>query len=227
MSPKQSPKSGTGRKSKSPSKPAKKKRPPRKPTVKKPAPKLRDPARPLKSKKQEAFVLSLFGGMNQSDAFRAHYSTSRMKDKTVHEKASRLASKVGARLEFLKSQVASDRIMTKIELAEMYSDICRTRHSEFLVHSADGVWMHDIGPETLHQAALKKVKTKVVTDQQGKTLIQKQFDEIELESKIAAGKALSDLMGYNAPKKHALTDKTGEKDVAVTVIMDKEAAKAL
>jgi len=187
-----------------------------------------DYTKPLKNAKEEGFSVDIFGGMVPSDAYRKWWPSSlKWTANTVHARSSEKHSKVQGRIAFFQSKVANERIMDKAELAEMYSDICRTRHSEFLVQSADGVWMHDIGPETLHQAALKKVKTRVATDQNGKTVIQKQFDEIELESKVVAGKALAELMGYNAPAKHALTDKSGEDAKITTVIFDKEAIKVL
>jgi len=197
---------GAGRR-KTRKKPAGAKKTPRKATPKK---KPVDPSKPLKNARWEAFALDVFGGMTPTDAYRKHYSTERMKAKTVHEKASRLKGKVRARIEFFQSKVASKRIMSKTELAEMYSDICRTRHSDFLTMSADGVWMHDIGEETLGQVALKKAKTRITTDKGAGTVIhEKQFDEIELESKVAAGRALAELMEYNAPQKHELSGPNG------------------
>jgi uncharacterized hydantoinase/oxoprolinase family protein len=164
-----------------------------------------DPSKPCNSPKEEAFAQDVFSGKSNSDAYRANYNTTNKANKTVHEAASRLRRKVCARVEHLQSQVANDRIMSKVELAETYSDIIRTRHSDFLVMGADGVWMHDIGAETIKQAALKKVKTRCSAEGDDK----KQFDEIELESKVAAGKALADLMGYNAPSQQVHTGKDG------------------
>ena len=69
----------------------------------------------------------------------------------------------------------------------------------------DGVNMFDIGEETLNQAALKKIKTKTVRDEHGNITIEKQFDEIELESKIPAIKCLADMLGWNK------ADQTEEK----------------
>ena len=199
----------------------------RKPTRKKAKP--INPSKPLKNRRHECFASDIFSGMNASDAYRNNYSTSRMKDKSIHENASHLHAKVRPRIEWLQSQVASDRIMTKIEIAEMYSDICRTRHTDFLTHSADGVWFHDIGEETLNQVALKKVKTRIVTDKDsGTAIIERQFDEVELESKVAAGKALSELMGYNKPTKMEHTGKDGKPIEAKMILaIPKEIAKAL
>lgn len=64
--------------------------------------------------KQEKYVQGIIDGMTQADAYRSAYDTSRMADKTVHEKASRLMAddKVRARLEELRGQMIAPSIMT-------------------------------------------------------------------------------------------------------------------
>lgn len=64
--------------------------------------------------KQEAFCKKIAEGMNQSDAYRAVYNTSRMKEKTVWENASELAGnpKVTARVKELRDMAAKPSIMT-------------------------------------------------------------------------------------------------------------------
>ena len=64
--------------------------------------------------KQEAFVQNIIKGMTQADAYRAAYDTSKMTDKTVHEKASVLAAhgKVKARLTELRERLATETIMS-------------------------------------------------------------------------------------------------------------------
>ena len=64
--------------------------------------------------KQEKFVQNIIQGMNQADAYRSAYNTTRMTDKTVHEKASRLMSddKVRARVNELRDKLAAESIMT-------------------------------------------------------------------------------------------------------------------
>jgi phage terminase small subunit len=64
--------------------------------------------------KQELFAQNIIKGMSQADAYRSAYNTKRMADKTIHENASRLAndSKVKARLNELRGQLASETIMT-------------------------------------------------------------------------------------------------------------------
>ena len=64
--------------------------------------------------KQEQFAQSIIKGMNQADAYRSAYNTSRMTDKTIHEKASRMANdgKVVARITELRGQISKENIMT-------------------------------------------------------------------------------------------------------------------
>jgi hypothetical protein len=150
--------------------------------------------------------------MTQTQAYQAAGFSST--GKGVENNASRLVKKdrVASRLAWLQAKIAKSTIMTKQECAEMLTRICKTKHSDFLTMSADGVWFHDIGPETLNQEALKKVKTRIQTEKNGggdsEVIVEKQFDEIELESKVTAVQALSKLMGYDAPQKVDVTTDT-------------------
>ncbi len=103
-----------------------------------------DLSKPLRNHRHEAFAQDLFSGMSATDAYRNHYSTERMKDKTVHEAASRLHSKVIARVQFLESQVADQRIVEKAELAEMYSARLRAFHQEFLEKGVDAARSREV-----------------------------------------------------------------------------------
>ena len=64
--------------------------------------------------KQEKFVQGSLAGMNQAAAYRSAYDTKTMADKTVHEKASLLASqdKIRARISELRDRIATDTIMS-------------------------------------------------------------------------------------------------------------------
>ena len=64
--------------------------------------------------KQEAFVQNILQGMSQADAYRSAYDASKMTDKTIHEKASLLASqdKIKGRLNELRGQLANEKIMS-------------------------------------------------------------------------------------------------------------------
>lgn len=64
--------------------------------------------------KQEKFVQGIIEGMSQADAYRSAYDTKAMTDKTIHEKASLLASqdKIRARIAELRDRIATDTIMS-------------------------------------------------------------------------------------------------------------------
>jgi len=167
----------------------------------------------LKNNRHEKFAQAIFKGNSASEAARlAGYS-----DKGAGVEGHRLLknAKIQARVQELFEKAENKAIMSKQELAEMYTRMLRTLHSDFLTMSADGVWFHDIGPETLRQEALKKVKTRVTTDKgSGETIFEKQFDEIELESKVSVGQALAKLMGYDSPEKleHEVTINFDKQD---------------
>ena len=74
--------------------------------------------------KQEAFVQNIIQGMSQADAYRSAYNSKRMSDKTIHEAASRLMndSKVTARLNELREQIANDTIMSAKRRAERLTE---------------------------------------------------------------------------------------------------------
>jgi phage terminase small subunit len=82
--------------------------------------------------KQEQFVQNIIAGMTQADAYRDAYSTSKMTDKTVWEKASRLMAddKVRARLQELRDQLASESIMTAKERLEYLTRVIKGQEVE-------------------------------------------------------------------------------------------------
>lgn len=74
--------------------------------------------------KQEQFVKNIIDGMSQADAYRNAYDTSRMADKTIHEKASRLMAdgKVTARLQELRDKIANESVMSATKRAERLTE---------------------------------------------------------------------------------------------------------
>lgn len=75
--------------------------------------------------KQEKFAQAVaLEGMTYSDAYRSAYSTSRMTDKSVNEKASRLAKevKIWSRINELRGSIVSRKIMTAQERMEWLTD---------------------------------------------------------------------------------------------------------
>lgn len=86
--------------------------------------------------KQEKFAQNIIQGMSQADAYRSAYDTRKMSDKTVHENASRLAnnSKVTARVNELRGQIAVASIMTAQERLEYLTRVVRGEEKEIEVH---------------------------------------------------------------------------------------------
>lgn len=79
--------------------------------------------------KQEKFAQAVvLDEMNYTDAYRSVYDVSRMTDKTVNEKASRLASddKVRARMQELRASLASPKIMSAQERLEWLSSVIQS-----------------------------------------------------------------------------------------------------
>lgn len=81
--------------------------------------------------KQEKFAQAVaLEGMSLSDAYRAAYDTSRMKDKTINEKACVLAKdgKITARINELRDTLATDKIMTAQERLEWLSRVIKDKN---------------------------------------------------------------------------------------------------
>jgi len=81
------------------------------------------------STKQEAFCLAFIRLNDQSAAYREVYDHSRMKPKTINEKASRLMaiSKVRARVDELRNEIKNSAIAEAKELQEFWSAILRDK----------------------------------------------------------------------------------------------------
>ena len=90
--------------------------------------------------KQEQFVKNIIDGMSQADAYRNAYDTSRMADKTIHEKASRLMAdgKVKARLQELREQMVAPTIMTAKERLEYLTRVIKGEEPERVVQFVEG-----------------------------------------------------------------------------------------
>ena len=76
--------------------------------------------------KQEKFAQSIaLEDMNQADAYRSAYDTSRMTDKTVHEKASILANndKVRTRILELRQETVTPKIITAQKRKEWLTEV--------------------------------------------------------------------------------------------------------
>jgi phage terminase small subunit len=90
--------------------------------------------------KQEKFVQNVIDGMSQADAYRNSYDVSRMTDKSIHEKASRLMAdvKVRSRLQELRDQMMKPTIMSAQERLEFLTGVINGTRGEKIVEIVDG-----------------------------------------------------------------------------------------
>lgn len=81
--------------------------------------------------KQESYCQGRFNGLSQRQAYlKAYPSSKKWKDRTVDNKASKLenTNDVLARLTELRENVASDNIMTAIELQEFWTNVVKQQN---------------------------------------------------------------------------------------------------
>jgi len=194
-----------------------------------------DPSKPLKNRLREAFAQNLINGEVLTANAKGGFSVStpvaaecyinagyKARGHAAESNASRLLKKAEfrARIDHLREvqaeKLADKGVASKEECCQILTDMIRARHSDFLTMGDDGVSMYDVGPETLNQAALKKMKTRIQWDEAGNVIIKRQFDEIELESKIAAVKCLAEIMGFNKSD----DDKDRELDIFAQFVDD-------
>lgn len=118
----------------------------------------------LKNARHEKFAIALLKGMSQTDAaIEAGYKPSR-----AYETSSRLVrnGNIIARRVELQSKVASDAVMSALERKERLSEIARARLIDFIQAGADGAYI-TVGPESLHNAALKEVRSRTEYNSDG------------------------------------------------------------
>jgi phage terminase small subunit len=80
--------------------------------------------------KQEAFCLAFIRLNDQSAAYREAYDCSKMKSKTVHERASRLTKecKLSTRIDELRKAIENSSIMTAKQLQEWWTETIKGDH---------------------------------------------------------------------------------------------------
>ena len=113
------------------------------------------------TRRQEQFALNLLAGMSQYKAYiEAGYST-RQPRGVIDQNACVLAKsrKVLVRQAELNQKVEANKVAGVEERKSILTEIARARQTDFMTCSADGVWMHDIGPETINKAGLKQIQT--------------------------------------------------------------------
>ena len=106
---------------------------------------------------QEAFVQNILQGMSQADAYRSAYDAKNMSDKTIHERASVLASqdKVKTRLKELRDKLANEKIMTAQERLQWLTELVKSQEASNtdklkaldIMNKMDGEYVQKIAAE--------------------------------------------------------------------------------
>ena len=136
--------------------------------------------------KQEKFVLNLFQGMSQREAYtKAGYSTN-FAPAIVDKNACVLAknSKILVRLKELQGKVENAAIMSVSERKERLSEIARARLTDYQEAGADGAGYINIGKESPNTAAIAGIKSSTKFDENGNTGTL--YTEIKLHNPIMA-----------------------------------------
>lgn len=108
--------------------------------------------------KQDNFAHAVaLEGMNYSEAYRTYYKADRMTDKSVWDAASKLAShpEVSQRIDELKSQVTSKKIMTAQKRMEWLTELIKNREASNtdklraldILNKMDGEYVQKIAAE--------------------------------------------------------------------------------
>ncbi len=158
--------------------------------------------------KQEKFILNVFSGMNQSEAYRqAGYANNSLA--TVKANASRLATSANVlqRLEKLQLKAESSKIMSVIERKERLSEIARGKLTDFMELGKDGSWVN-LGTETPGSAAIQEIHSRTEYDENGDkpTL----YTSVKLHDPMKAISELNKMDGAYAPTRQEITGKDGE-----------------
>jgi hypothetical protein len=82
--------------------------------------------------RQEAFAQAIANGKSQSDAYRGAYSSSKMQEKTIWERASCIAAnnKVQARIDDLKASLAKKQLWTREMSVKVLGSIAASQASK-------------------------------------------------------------------------------------------------
>ena len=161
------------------------------------------------TRRQEQFTLNLMAGMSQYEAYvKAGYSA-KLTRATIDVNACRLAknTKILLRQAELNQKVEANKVAGVEERKSILTEIARARQTDFMTCSADGVWMHDIGPETINKAGLKQIQTTTMPfgskrDGEKEDDLSVILTKVELINPIQAIAELNKMEGSYAPEKH-------------------------
>jgi len=156
------------------------------------------------TRRQEQFTLNLMAGMSQYEAYvKAGYSA-KLTRATIDVNACRLAknTKILLRQAELNQKVEANKVAGVEERKSILTEIARARQTDFMTCSADGVWMHDIGPETINKAGLKQIQTTTMPFGSKEDNLSVILTKVELTNPIQAIAELNRMEGAYAPEKH-------------------------
>jgi phage terminase small subunit len=117
--------------------------------------------------KQEKFCQSIASGMNQTEAYRAAYSTKNMLDKTIWERASIVAQtdKVKARIRNLQAELAAQQLWSRAESARVLREITNSdtaRNSDKINAAKVLNKMHGLNRPESHEDKPEPVEVQMV-----------------------------------------------------------------
>ena len=144
------------------------------------------------TQKQELFTQNIFKGMEQTAAYLEAGYSDKQSPATLWVHASALAAsdKVRIRLGELNKKAEDKTIATHKEVCQVATEIIRGRFSDFVTCGADGSYI-DVGPEKIHSAAIKKVKSRTEYNEKGASPAV--ITDIELESRLSGIETLAKL----------------------------------
>ena len=156
--------------------------------------------------KQEKFCLLYYEKSNATEAaIAAGYSP---KTAAVIASENLIKPKISDRIAAIRQKAVDASIASVQERQQILTEIARARQTDFMTCSADGVWMHDIGPESINKAAIKQVQTTTMPYGDKEQDLKVILTKVELHDSIKAINELNKMDGAHAPTR--LTGGDGE-----------------
>ena len=155
--------------------------------------------------KQEAFATGVASGLSQAEAYRQAFPLSRKwKDKTVHEKASRLAAenKVQARIQELREKAADANEVTIERIVAEVVKIAFANQRDLMRWGPNGVKLLDSEELTDEQAAAVSEVAETFSATGGSL-------KLKTHDKLGALRFLAELKGFLV-KKQEITGANGK-----------------
>jgi phage terminase small subunit len=155
--------------------------------------------------KNEAFAVGIASGLSQADAYRQAFPQSvRWKDKTVHEKASRLAAdgKVKARIQELLDKAASANDVTIERIVAEVVKVAFANQRDLMNWGPNGVKLKASDELTDEQAAAVSEVSESISATGGSL-------KLKTHDKLGALRFLAELKGYLV-KKSEITGANGK-----------------